>query len=94
MPKILTFRICAEWFQNLKNGIVEHRFREATPHWQSRLIDKNGDFKHFDEVHIVNGYAKDSPRAVVEFAGIIPMTNDAGAPGFEIRLGRVKEIHE
>lgn len=94
MTKSLTFRICAEWFQNLKNGIIEPRFREDTPHWRSRLLDTNGNFKHFDEIHIVNGYSKDSPRAIVEFSGIAPTINDGGKEGFEIRLGRVKEIHE
>lgn len=92
MSKILTFRICAEWFTKLKNGIVENRFREATPHWQSRLLDKEGNFKTFDEIHIINGYSKDSPRAIVEFGGIIPKINEEWIAGFEIQLGKIKKI--
>lgn len=94
MPKILTFRICAEGFAKLKNGIVENRFRENTKHWQGRLLEKNGDFKRFDEIHIVNGYSSDSPRARVEFRGIQAKMSDDWISGFEIQLGKIIEIQE
>lgn len=94
MKKILTFRVCAEWFTKLKNGIVENRFRENTKHWQSRLLDKEWNFKKFDEIEIINGYNKDSPRARVEFGWIQAIINAEWIPGFEIQLGKILEIQE
>lgn len=94
MKKVLTFRICKEWFEKLKKGIVENRFREDTQYWRSRLVDKNGNFKHFDEIEIINGYQPDSPQAKVEFVGISLKTNEEWKSGFEIKLGEIREIIE
>lgn len=90
--KILTFRVCKNDFEKFASGKEKTRFREASNHWKSRLLEKNGDTKHFDHIKIVNGYHRDSPTIIAEFAGITPGKNSENADGFFIHLGKILEL--
>lgn len=92
MSKILTFRVCSEDFAKFSKENLRSRFREDTSHWKSRLVDKDGNFKKFDEIKVVNGYKSDSPTMIFEFKNIVPATDENGKIGFEINFGEVKEI--
>lgn len=67
MHKHLVFRVCAEDFAKFRDGTETSRHREATPHWTSRLVEKDGTFKKFDEIYIINGYKADSPTIIADF---------------------------
>lgn len=92
MSKNLTFRVCGEDFAKYHKENLRSRFREDTPHWHSRLVGKDWNFKKFDEIHIINGYKSDSPTMIFEFKNIVPATDENGKIGFEINFGEVKEI--
>ncbi len=89
---ILTLRICKQWFEKIIAGEVPCKYREMKKFWESRLLDKSGQIKNFDEIHIKNGYKPDSPLVKVEFWGIETEVEHDGKKCFKIHLGKVLEI--
>lgn len=59
--QILHLTLKKKWFDAIASGKKTIEYRENKPYWHSRLIDKNGDFKHFDVVIFKNGYSKEAP---------------------------------
>lgn len=92
MQKILTLRICGDGFKKLVTEGCSHRYREAKPFWESRLFEKDGTPKHFDVVHIVNGYKATSPTVVMEYHGILGIEEFNGKECFKLGLGKILEI--
>ena len=90
--QILTLRTCKEGFQDLLEHGCQYKYREAKPFWRARLFS-NGQAKHFDEVHIKNGYQPDSPLAIYEFSAIEGPEVVEGVPCFKIVLWKLKAIY-
>ncbi len=90
---ILTLRICSKGFAKLAAGQVHRKYRPATPYWQKRLFDANGQPKPFAAVHIKNGYRADAPLAIYELRGISTQVEEhEGQPCYRIDLGAMIEI--
>lgn len=49
--KILTLRLKAKWWDQIKAGTKSVELRLATPYWRKRLIGR-----HYDEIHLWCGY--------------------------------------
>jgi len=93
MKKILTFRICKEGFEKIiHEGKVQPKYREAKDFWRNRLFEKTGLPKKFDEVHIINGYKKTSPLAIVEFKSISGIEEHEEKDCYKIEFGNILEI--
>jgi hypothetical protein len=99
--KILHLTLKKQWFDLVASGKKHMEFREAKPHWEKRLIDANGQIRHFDEVHFRNGYGLDKPLVIVEWLGCVLTHSDLCHPEhgeeldgryFVLLLGRVKEV--
>ena len=81
--KILYLTLYRKYFDEIADGKKKIEYREVTPYWIARLLNKK-----FDAVHFRNGYNKDSPAMLVECQGIITGDHD-GKKCFFIILGRV-----
>lgn len=79
--------MCAKDFSRLMKWEITYEEREIKPFWESRLLEQNGDFKSFDEIHIKNGYQSNAPLAIYEFWGIAE-----GEKTFKIILGKLKSV--
>lgn len=89
---ILTLRMCSKDFAKLIKGEITSEQREIKPFRTSRLLETQGTFKQFEELHIKNGYKADAPLAIYEFWGIKKVKNQKGEEVFEIRFGKLKSI--
>jgi len=65
--KILLLRTCKKDFAKLVNKELTERYLEVKKYWETRVLEKNWDYKTFDEVHIKNWYSSDSPEIIFEF---------------------------
>ena len=65
----LILNLKGKWFQAIKRGKTAE-YREIKPHWQQRLLDKEGYPRTFDSVEFRNGYQPNAPKLTVEFLGI------------------------
>ena len=87
--RILHLTLKKKWFDMISSGIKKEEYREIKPYWNRRL-----GLNKFDVVCFRNGYAKNSPRIILELKrierglGII----EWGAPEDEtvyiLRLGK------
>ncbi len=68
--KILHLTIKYKYFKLIAEGRKSFEFREIKPHWNKRLLDKDGTFKNFNEIHIRNGYNVDKPFMRLKWKGI------------------------
>ena len=68
--KILNLTLNKQWFDLILLGQKKQEYREYKKHWCSRLLDKDGNLKSFDEVHFTNGYGSTKPFVSVEFKSI------------------------
>lgn len=89
---ILTLRMCSKDFARLMKGEITSEQREIKPFRTSRLLEAQGTFKQFEELHIKNGYKADAPLAIYEFWGIKKVKNQRGEEVFEIRFGKLKSV--
>jgi ASC-1-like (ASCH) protein len=69
--RILYLTLKKKWFDLIKSGEKRIEYREVKPYWTKRLLDKDGLFKQWDEIHFRNGYGFDKPLLITEFWGII-----------------------
>lgn len=100
--KILHLTLEKYWFNLIADGVKVLEYREAKPHWKSRLQYSDGRFKQFDEIHFRNGYGKDKPFMRIQFMGClithsslcVPKHGEILTDGtvFVIGLGRIIEI--
>lgn len=56
-------------FEVMVTGEKKEEFRANTPWIYSRLFDKNGNPRHYDQIEYVNGYGANRPRFVTDFCG-------------------------
>ena len=68
--KVLHLTLKKKWFDLIRSGEKKYEYRQDKPYWRKRLVDENGEGKHFDVVRFKNGYGKESPTMLVEFGGI------------------------
>ena len=83
----------------IAKGIKKEEYREIKPHWDVRLLKKEGGFKDFDFVCFRNGYGKDAPEVWTGCDGIVfkkPIPEwcagepfDADKLYYAIKLGKV-----
>ncbi|PZM84796.1 hypothetical protein DLH72_02900 [Candidatus Gracilibacteria bacterium] len=92
MKKVLILRICSDGFKNLVKNGIKYKYREVKKFWEKRLLDSNGKPKDFDEIHIINGYKLNSPKAIIEFGGIEAIEEFEGKNCFKIKLGDILKI--
>ncbi|ATU05132.1 hypothetical protein BKN14_01595 [Candidatus Gracilibacteria bacterium HOT-871] len=90
--KVLTLRICGPGFEKLAKGETKYKYREVKSFWETRLFDKKGNPKEYDEIHIINGYKTTSPKAIFEFGGLEGTEEYNGKTCFKIKLGKMLEI--
>ncbi len=94
MNSILHLTIKKKWFDLILAGKKTEEYREVKPYWISRLVSKltfPWQFKRFDEIHLRNGYQKDSPFMKIECKGI-KKKHWQGKEVFAIQLGNIIEI--
>lgn len=68
--KILHLTLHKKWFELIAVGLKPIEFREDKPYWQKRLMNPDGSFREFDQIHSRNGYGADKPLIVTKFGGI------------------------
>ena len=68
--KVLHLTLKKKWFDLIKSGEKKHEYRQDKPYWRKRLVDENGEGKHFDIIQFRNGYSKDAPTIFVKCNGI------------------------
>jgi hypothetical protein len=63
----------------MSEGVKKMEFRKPSKWIKSRLLNKNGTFKHYDQVHFRNGYGNDKPYFTCKFirTDIVDVENDA-----------------
>jgi hypothetical protein len=83
--KTLKIVIKKEWFGKIQSGEKKIEYRDAKPHWHSRLKDKNGSYKEFDTIEFINGYNKNARRILTEFAGV-----SLHGDKYHIHIGKIK----
>jgi len=91
--KILYMPIYRGWFDMILAGVKLEDYREITPYWRSRLLNKS-----YDYVRLTNGYGKHRPTMLIEFKeiccslGIIEWGAPADEAVFIIKLGEIVEV--
>lgn len=95
--KILHLTLKKKWFDLIALGEKIEEYRERTLYWRKRLVNEDGSFKKFDEIHFRNGYRKNSPFMRVEWIGVnfrILTIMGRKKMFYAIQLGKVLEVQE
>jgi len=87
--RILYLSLKKKWFDQIADGIKKVEYREVKDYWVSRLFNRDGIPIPFDYVFFRNGYSKDSPSIVVEYRGVVGVSDFENVECFEIALGDV-----
>ena len=88
--KILHLTLKKQWFDMIESGQKKEEYREQKGYWHKRLRGRE-----YDAICFRNGYAKDSPKMLVELLGIDRGLGiiEWGAPFREsvyiLRLGKI-----
>lgn len=82
-PRILHLNLKRRWFDQIAAGTKRKEFRDFTPYWKTRLVDRD-----YDLIEFRNGYAPDARRMRVEFRGVSDQGRGKNRE-FVIRLGRI-----
>jgi hypothetical protein len=81
--RILHLNLVSRWFDEIAAGTKLEEYRDFTPYWKTRLVDRE-----YDVIEFRNGYAPDARRMRVEFRGVT--TKGRGAERqFVVRLGQI-----
>ena len=69
--KIPTLKIVikSEWFDEIASGKKKIEYRDISPFWTSRLFDKNGKKRTYDQIEFINGYNADAKRMITKYEG-------------------------
>lgn len=67
--KILRLSLHKLPFDIMKTGDKKLEFRKPSKWIMSRLVDKNGEPKHYDYVEFTNGYGADKHKFMAEYKG-------------------------
>ena len=104
---VLHLTLKKKWFDLIASGKKKVEYREIKPYWIRRLTisksvvpefrDARMKFIRFDEIHLRNGYRKDSPFMRVGHRRTrigVPFSDPpfVGIPVFLIHLGKVIEV--
>lgn len=73
------------WFDEIYSGRKKIEYRDDTPFYRSRFINKNGQFRNYDSALLQIGYHKDAKRMTIEITDILLDGS------FEIHLGKITE---
>ena len=73
------------WFDEIYSGRKKIEYRDDSPFYRSRLMNKKGQFRNYETALLQVGYHKDARRMTVEIKDII--LDD----GFEIHLGKITD---
>lgn len=65
--KILHLTLKRRWFGLIASGLKGYELREDKQHWRSRLLNRDGSLRDFDEIHFRLGYGLAVPFMRVEF---------------------------
>lgn len=71
------------WFDEIYSGRKKTEYRDDSPFYRARFINKKGQFRHYETAILQVGYHKDARRMTVEIKDIIL------DGGFEISLGKI-----
>jgi hypothetical protein len=63
---VLNLTLKAKWFYMINQGIKKEEYREIKPHWNQRLLNKDGSFKKPDVIFFQNGYGYGIPCFFIE----------------------------
>ena len=91
--KILLLRTCKNDFAKLINKELTVRYLEVKKYWETRVLEKDWTPKIFDEVHIKNWYAYDSPEIILKFKTNSWIVEHEWKQCFKIELGEILEIN-
>lgn len=69
MKKVLKLTLKKQPFEIMVTGEKKKEYREPSKWLLSRLYDKNGTPKHYDEIEFRNGYGKQRPYFITDFFG-------------------------
>jgi hypothetical protein len=83
--KILNLTLYKKWFYLICSGHKKIEYREIKPYWIKRLIGRKYDFVLFR-----NGYARNSPKVLVKYIGLI-YTQFEGKKVFGLILGDIQK---
>lgn len=53
------------WFSMIRNRIKPEEYREQSPYWKKRLLDKYGNFVHYDTFLLSNGMTKSKEKRLL-----------------------------
>ena len=84
--KILHLTIYRYWFDAIVSGEKKFEYREITPFWWKKLLNKN-----YDEIHIRNGYTKNCPFVRIKYDGW-EYQDFNGKKCFALRINKILEI--
>ena len=73
-----------EWFDQIANGTKKIEYRDISPFWESRLLDKEGKKRKYDRIEFINGYNTDARRMVTGFEGV----SERGGL-FYVKIGKI-----
>ena len=89
--KVLHLTLKKKWFDMIASGEKKEEYRERKPYWHKRFQGKR-----YDAVSFRNGYAKDSPKMLVEIQWIEGGLNGVSVWGaspceryYVIKLGKI-----
>lgn len=89
--KILYLTLKRKWFSQVVEGTKKVEYREVKEYWVSRLFNRDGTQVHYDYVVFRNGYSRDSPTLMLEYNGIVGISDFEGVECFELELGNICE---
>lgn len=75
------------WFDEILSGSKKIEYRDDSPFYRSRLMNKKGQFRNYENALLQVGYNKDAQRMTIEIKDIV-LEGD-----FEIHLGNITETN-
>ena len=91
--KVLTLRCCKHDFEEIVKNWQKFRYLEVKKYWESRVLEKNWDFKEFDLINLKNWYSSESPEAIIKFVSNNWIINKEWINYFEIELGEIVGVN-
>jgi len=91
--KILLLRCCKHDFSEIVDKWVKFRYLEVKKYWESRVLEKNWDYKDFDLIKLQNWYSSDSPQAIIKFIWNNWIIEKEWINYFEIEMGEIVELN-
>ncbi|SHL52415.1 hypothetical protein SAMN05444360_102182 [Chryseobacterium carnipullorum] len=73
------------YFDQIESGIKKIEYRDDTPHYRSRFLNKKGELRNHKVLLLQEGYHDDARRMLVEIVDIQHKQQ------FETHLGRIIE---